>query len=168
MSFADERRAIEVRLADNFTALPVRFDNLPFDQPHDAGFVTLSIRAGQARQVSTGPRPLHRHTGTIQLDIFVPEDSGTQAGRAAACTPSITRRLIVSVTLPRRRGWTMKRAFSSTPSAAARVRTSGSVDSTLIAKSLPICLRSRCARPAVVAISLTPARASKTVASVHK
>ena len=84
MSFADERRAIEGRLADNFTALPVRFDNLPFDQPHDAGFVALSIRAGQARQVSTGPRPLHRHTGTIQLDIFVPEDSGTQVSRAHA------------------------------------------------------------------------------------
>ncbi len=86
MSFADERRAIEGRLADNFATLPIRFENVPFEQPHDAGFVSLSIRPGQARQASTGPNPLHRYTGTIQVDVFVPEDTGTQAARAHADT----------------------------------------------------------------------------------
>ena len=43
MSFADERRAIEGRLADNFTALPIAYENLPFAETQ-----TMSGRTSRA------------------------------------------------------------------------------------------------------------------------
>ena len=84
MSFADERQAIETRFALNFTALPIRYEGQRFEMPSAGGFVALKIRNGTGRQISTGSPPLHRYTGTIVVDVFVPEDTGTATARIHA------------------------------------------------------------------------------------
>jgi len=86
MSYADERRAIETRLDSNFTALPIKYEGQRFQMPSSGGFVALTIRNGSGQQISTGSPPLHRYTGTIVVDVFVPEDTGTATARMHADT----------------------------------------------------------------------------------
>jgi len=84
MSFADERQAIEARLAANFDALPVKYENQRFEMPPSGGFAAVKIRPGGGRQVSTGSRPLHRYIGDIVIDVFMPENMGTASPRTYA------------------------------------------------------------------------------------
>lgn len=87
MSFADERRAIETRFSANYTSTPVRYENLSFVQPDNASWVSLMILSGEGGQASLGgSSAIHRYGGVIQVDVFTPENSGTQAGRALADT----------------------------------------------------------------------------------
>ena len=69
MSFADERRAIESRFADNFTALPIKYQNASFNPPANAAWVALTIIPGEGRQASIGGSPLYRYVGVIQVDM---------------------------------------------------------------------------------------------------
>ena len=86
MSFADERRAIENRFSANFSALPVQFENVRWNNPATGGYVRFTIRNSGGAQISTGQSPLHRYAGVIIADIFMPEESGTNAARAHADT----------------------------------------------------------------------------------
>ncbi len=86
MSFADERRAIETLLSDNFNDLPIKFESIPFDQPNDAGWVALTILGGEGNQIALGNSDLQRYSGVIQLDIYLPADTGTQVARTHADT----------------------------------------------------------------------------------
>ena len=86
MSFADERRAIEARFASNFSALTVKYENQRFTPPKTEPWVALTILPGQGRQASIGSAPLNRYPGVIQVDIHVPENSGTQTARTHADT----------------------------------------------------------------------------------
>lgn len=85
MSFADERQAFETRFAAGFTALPIKFQNVPFVQPATP-WVAFHVKPGEGRQVSTNSRPLYRYAGIVQIDINVPEQSGTAAARGYADT----------------------------------------------------------------------------------
>ncbi len=86
MSFADERRAIESRLAANWTTTSIKWENRKFVQPASA-WIALTILSGSGEAVSVGGlNTLHRHAGVIQIDIYVPEFTGTQATRAYADT----------------------------------------------------------------------------------
>lgn len=85
MSFADERTAIEARFAANFSANPVKYENVPFDQPDAASWVALTILPGDAIPVSIGTaRRVERHSGIIQIDVYTVEDGGTKAARTLA------------------------------------------------------------------------------------
>jgi len=86
MSFADERKAIETRFAANFTALPVQYENQRFAMPATGGWARLTIRNAGAGQISTGSSPLHRYAGVILADVFMPEETGSQAARTHADT----------------------------------------------------------------------------------
>ena len=77
--YADERRAIEARLAANFSAIPIRYENAPF-QESDEAYCAVFVRRGQGHQITLGPAPqLNRWAGLIIVQVFVPEDTGTQA-----------------------------------------------------------------------------------------
>lgn len=77
--FADERRAIEERMAANFTAIPCRYENAPF-QDLKTPYCALWVRRGEGRQITLGDTPqLQRWVGVIMVQVFVPVDTGTQA-----------------------------------------------------------------------------------------
>ena len=86
MGFAAERLAIEKRLDDNWATTPIAFENVPYDPVTGTAYVALAIVDGPAEQVSLGDgvAALHRSVGTIEIDIYVPIDSGTNTGRTYA------------------------------------------------------------------------------------
>ncbi len=85
-AFDDERRAFEARLAANFTALPIRYENVPFNQP-TTGWVAITVIPAGGDRISVGTTvKRHRYLGNLQIDIFVPEDSGTSTARGHADT----------------------------------------------------------------------------------
>lgn len=88
-AFDDERRAFEARLSANFTTLPIKYENVPFKQPATAWVAITVIPAGGER-ISIGTTvKRHRYVGNLQIDIFVPEDTGTSAARGYADTIDI-------------------------------------------------------------------------------
>lgn len=60
---------------------PIRFDNVAFDQPANAPWVSFLIRFGTSDQDSIGPigTRLERHFGAIIVQVFVPKDKGSAA-----------------------------------------------------------------------------------------
>lgn len=81
--FADERNAIESRFTTNYAAAtPVQYENIDFAQPSEAAWVSLRILSGDGNQVSIGTaRQVDRFAGIIQVDIYTPENGGTNAAR---------------------------------------------------------------------------------------
>ena len=85
-AFADERRAFEARMAANFTALPIMYENVVFNQP-TTGWVSFMILPTGGDRISIGTTVKnYRYLGTLQIDIYVPEDTGSDACRAHADT----------------------------------------------------------------------------------
>lgn len=87
MSFQDERVAIEAQFANNWTGTTadrIKWENQKFEQPKSGSWVALTIRNGEARQASVNSRPLNRYPGIIQIDVYVPEESGTDTARSLA------------------------------------------------------------------------------------
>lgn len=86
--FADERTAIATRLASNWSTTTIQYEGQPFVQP-TTPWISLSILSGAGRQASLGSsQPLHRFVGVIQIDVFVPENTGTNTARQYADTLS--------------------------------------------------------------------------------
>jgi hypothetical protein len=85
MSFADTRRAFEARLSANWSTTPIKYEGVPFAETASA-YIALNILDGEANQVSLGNAPRHRHAGVCIIQIFTPEDTGTQTPRAYADT----------------------------------------------------------------------------------
>lgn len=81
MSFDDERAAIETRFSDNFTDLPIKFENASFTEPMGTPWVALTILGGIGKQASLNTNPLNRYVGIIQIAIFVAPDTGTATAR---------------------------------------------------------------------------------------
>jgi len=85
MSFADERQAIEGRLAANYSSTSIKYENVPFNQPASSAWVSLEILSGDGGQASLGgAQAIHRYGGVIQITIYTPEDTGTDAARTIA------------------------------------------------------------------------------------
>jgi len=85
MSFADERKAIESRMAAAWTTTPIRWENVPFAAT-STPYVALFILDGEGNQVSLGSPALRRWVGIIVVQIFVQQDTGTQLARSYADT----------------------------------------------------------------------------------
>lgn len=86
MSFEDERVAIEGRFAANYSNTVIKYENIPFTEPVDTAWVTLTILSGGGNvdSIGTGDSRLERFSGVIQIDIYVPEDGGTKTARDIA------------------------------------------------------------------------------------
>lgn len=84
MSFEAAQIAIESRLAANFTAYPIKWQNVVFDEETESIFVDLQVKEHDSERASLGPNPLHRSLGIISINVYVPENSGTATGRGIA------------------------------------------------------------------------------------
>jgi hypothetical protein len=86
--FADERRAIEARFSSMYTTTTVKYENVSFSKP-SASWVSLYILNTEARRITLGDSTqIHRFPGMIVVNIFTPEDEGTQEAREIADTVS--------------------------------------------------------------------------------
>ncbi|CAH1661705.1 conserved hypothetical protein [Hyphomicrobiales bacterium] len=93
MGYASERAAIEGRWAALWVTgspveprTPTGYEGVTFTPPTAAAWCRLTIRDGEARQVSEGApgSNVHRHAGAIFVEIFCPGGKGTQALRLLA------------------------------------------------------------------------------------
>jgi len=85
MSFDDTRYAVEMRMSNNYTTHPVKYENVTFTPPANAPWVALTILDGSGINASIGTtRRVQRHSGIIQFDIYVPENNGTKTGKDIA------------------------------------------------------------------------------------
>lgn len=86
--FSDARSAIETRLYNNITTVDkskIEFINTRFCEPEGEIWIRISIREGEARQASLGNYTiLKRYAGSILIDIFIPNETGTREGREIA------------------------------------------------------------------------------------
>lgn len=83
--FSDERKAIESRLAAAWTTTPIRYENIPFAE-RSTPYVALFIGNGEGTQVSLGTPALRRWVGIIMIQIYAPQDSGTNLSKSYADT----------------------------------------------------------------------------------
>jgi hypothetical protein len=86
--FDDARSAIETQLYNNITVVStnnIEFANSRFEMPTNETWIRISIIEGNARQASLGNYTvLKRYTGSIMVDIFIPQYNGTKEGREIA------------------------------------------------------------------------------------
>lgn len=78
MGYADERSAIISFFNANWSMTPWLVENDIKEQPDDDAWVRLTIRNGEANQVTLGTNGYHRFPGTIICQVFVPKNKGTK------------------------------------------------------------------------------------------
>lgn len=92
MSWADERAAIEIYVANEFDDLPVQFDGVPVSALSDIsnGWVRLSILPSiEGKRITLGNgNQIFRHDGMLVFSIFTPGDNGSNVARTIADTLS--------------------------------------------------------------------------------
>jgi len=84
MSFENERLAIENRFNENWTDTPVAWGNVDADVNNNEDWVRFNILNGDSGFRTIGGTK--RHIGIINVQIFVPKDSGTSISRRYADT----------------------------------------------------------------------------------
>jgi hypothetical protein len=89
MSFAAEHKALESAFQAGWAAsvatYPAAYGNVPFTPPASSPWVRFSVLSGEGNRASLGTAsPLHRFTGLLVLQIFVPRDSGERTARTIA------------------------------------------------------------------------------------
>lgn len=87
MSFDTLRENIEQRMVDNWTDSTVAYENVAFDPPDptsSAKWVRFTVINGESQTAEGGIQGSTyktRDTGTISLQIFVPQNTGTKKSR---------------------------------------------------------------------------------------
>lgn len=66
--------------ASAYSAVPVAYPNQPFVQPDNAPFVALRLKEGDSFPTTMGTAVNDRCTGVVQMDVYVPVESGTLLG----------------------------------------------------------------------------------------
>src|SRR6185369_925458 len=74
----DVRKAFEDRVLAAIPAVPVKIENLKFQQPKALWACTYIMYSGSKRAAIGTERRFDRHTGFCVVDIFVPEDQGSK------------------------------------------------------------------------------------------
>lgn len=86
LSYADEERAIHERLTTNWTTTPIKYGDVPFQQP-EAEWIAVWIQNTEARQIDLGvSNPLVRHDGQIVMQVFSPASKGVRLAKQYADT----------------------------------------------------------------------------------
>ena len=89
MSVETERRTLEKLLRDNWTTTPIQYDNVPFKQPSDKKWITLTIVSGDGARLEVGGPPYTtRYIGVIMIQIFTPAGRGTATAKRYATSLS--------------------------------------------------------------------------------
>lgn len=87
MGLSTVRRDIEKRVQDNWVTTRVQYENVKFTEPKtNENWARLRIFEESANRMNIGQPPRHRHTGLIILELYVPENTGTDEIRTMADT----------------------------------------------------------------------------------
>lgn len=86
MSFAAAAGAMRQRMADNWTATPVVYENQDFTPTAGESFVYFEVVGGGGDQITLGPAGAQRFrkTGLMQAHVFVPVGAGDGLARTHA------------------------------------------------------------------------------------
>lgn len=91
MSLSDERASIEGRFVTGFTDAPIAFENVPDSstvtaaKAEPSAWVRIAIRNGDAFTAGiNGSTPRGEQQGRIWIQVFTPENTGTERARALA------------------------------------------------------------------------------------
>ena len=83
-----ERATCEGMFATGWALLssppPVNYENTPFNAPSNAPWVRMVIRPGASATGSIGPDIMNINLGRVWVQIFVPENTGTDEARTLA------------------------------------------------------------------------------------
>lgn len=75
--------ALQSAMATAYPGVSVRYENARFHQPETA-FVDFCLLDGKSFAANMGTRKVDRHVGVAQIDVMVPERSGTSQGNQIA------------------------------------------------------------------------------------
>lgn len=70
-------QAVKNYMTANYPAVPVKYENVPFNQP-DGPFVAVYVMSGDSFRANLGGNYRVRHACLIQIDVLVPVDKGTK------------------------------------------------------------------------------------------
>lgn len=88
MSLESQRSYLETRLtnvAPLYTPTPALwFDNLAFEPNISGNHIVLTILDGDSRPADIGNKTVDRHVGIVQIDVLIPEDSGSAPAKKMA------------------------------------------------------------------------------------
>lgn len=74
---------VKSALTGAYPSVAIQYENVALQQP-DGTWVSLALIDGPGRQVELGARTTFRHVGVAQIDVLVPQLSGTVAARTIA------------------------------------------------------------------------------------
>lgn len=75
---AKVQKLLKTGMTASFASVPIHFQNVPFKQPEGA-HIREVIMDGRSMQLELGSGFKTRHPGIYQIDVIVPEDTGTVA-----------------------------------------------------------------------------------------
>lgn len=81
MSFSTARRDIEKRLNDNWSTTEIAWDNVKFSPVNGTAWVACHIFEDTVNRINIGVPGQHRVTGTVVINIMLPEGGGTDIAR---------------------------------------------------------------------------------------
>jgi hypothetical protein len=74
---AQAELAVQAAAAVAYPGVPVSFENVPFTQPETA-WMKVYLVEGRSFVVNLGRgRQIDRHTGYVQVDVLIPENTGS-------------------------------------------------------------------------------------------
>jgi hypothetical protein len=85
MSYEAERLSIETKLDDNWMTTPIAYENVSFNPPSNSPWIRLFIINGDS-----GYNTLNsfRYVGVVTIQVFTPQNGGTNTARKYADTIS--------------------------------------------------------------------------------
>lgn len=86
MGYSQERIDIETRLNTNWTTTSIAWDNIAFIPTQGTAWIRCTILPGNAEGLSFGRNTQIEYAGIIDIGIFVPKESGSNATRTYADT----------------------------------------------------------------------------------
>lgn len=96
------REALETTFQSEFPAaqpgIPVRFDNVPFEQPKGSPWVDFCVQGGVFQRANIGAPNQFKQWGVVNVTCMVPKDSGNKVcGQLADSTMQILADRQISV-----------------------------------------------------------------------
>lgn len=74
---AQVEQAVQALMAAEYPTVPVKYENVSFTQP-DGPWVAVTTISGTSFRTDLGSKYTVRYSGIVQIDVLVPEDTGTR------------------------------------------------------------------------------------------
>jgi hypothetical protein len=76
MTFAAETIAIENKLSTTWTTTPIAYENVDYEPTPGTPYIEIFVKTGESMHASLGPKPIHRFSGVILINIYVEKSVG--------------------------------------------------------------------------------------------